>query len=83
MVSYLFYHLQFLENYFHQYKVPSGMKINDGIWKDLFREVVKRWLNNLFCLNSHAKLFTEERDKEQLILDYHVEVYALVLANRY
>ena len=46
MVSYLFYHLQFLENYFHQYKVPSGMKINDGIWKDLFREVVKRWLNN-------------------------------------
>lgn len=46
MVSYLFYHLQFLENYFRQYKVPSGTKINDVIWKDLFREVVKRWSNN-------------------------------------
>ena len=46
----LFYHLQFLENYFHQYKVPSGMKINDGIWRDLFSEVVKRWSNILFTL---------------------------------
>ena len=46
MLSYFLYHLQFLENYFHQYKIPSGMKINDGIWRNLFSEVVKRWSNN-------------------------------------
>ena len=36
------YCVQIVEEYLQQYKMPSGMKISDSIWKELFSEVVKR-----------------------------------------
>ena len=33
---------QFLEEYLRQYRVPAGVRISDGTWKELFGEVVKR-----------------------------------------
>ena len=36
------HHMQFLEDYLHQYKVPLGVRISDFTWKELFREVVER-----------------------------------------
>ena len=36
------HHVQIVEEYLQQYKMPSGMRISDSIWKELFSEVVKR-----------------------------------------
>ena len=38
----LVFFLQFLEEYFQQYKIPFGIRISDGVWNELFSEVVKR-----------------------------------------
>ena len=36
------HHVQFLEEYLQQYKVPPGIRISDSVWNELFSEVVKR-----------------------------------------
>jgi len=36
------YCLQIMKKYLQQYRVPSGVRISDEIWKELFSEVVKR-----------------------------------------
>lgn len=36
------YCLQIIKKYLQQYKVPSGVRISDEMWKELFSEVVKR-----------------------------------------
>ena len=36
------HHVQIVEEYLQQYKMPSGMMISNSIWKELFSEVVKR-----------------------------------------
>ena len=49
------HHMQFLEGYLHQYKVPRGVRISDPTWKELFSEVVKRWpiLYNTWALSTN------------------------------
>ena len=41
LIIYTIY-IQFMKEYLQQYKVPSGVRISDGIWKELLSEVVDR-----------------------------------------
>ena len=44
------YCLQIMEKYLQQFKVPSGVRISDEMWKELFSEVVKRYSH--LCVDS-------------------------------
>ena len=45
------YCLQIMKKYLQQFKVPSGVRISDEMWKELFSEVVKRYSH--LCARVH------------------------------
>ena len=65
--------LQFLFEYLRQFKVPPGIKINDGTWEEFFSTVVERWpllevqMQMLAFIQAIAVRYREEHRAHELI----------------